>query len=134
MKYIERFAVVIGVLLLAGTLAVGYERSGAAPTPVLRPAREPSATQPSPVQTSDAGAATHTAGQPPTPRANGRHPRPEEIVRLAAADPGPGRPDRADAGAQVQRRGDPHVALADPGAGAAGTTDTAALRCSPQAP
>ena len=82
MRYLERFVVVIGVLLLTGTLAVGYERGAAAPTPMLHPAREPSATQPSPVQTWGAVGATNTAGQPLPQRASGRHPRPEELVRL----------------------------------------------------
>ena len=82
MKHIERIAVVIAVVLLGGTLVVGYERSGEVPTPVPSRAAAPPTTQPSSIQLSDADAATHTVGPPATLLANGRQPRPEDIVRL----------------------------------------------------
>ena len=132
MKHIERFAVVIALILVAGTLALGNARTSGARTSAagLRPA--PIATLPPPIQAPVAGEATHTTRQLPAPRASGRHPRPEEIVRLPRADSGPGRRDGADAGGRIQRSGDPHVALADPGPGAAGTPGSHKLGTAPK--
>ena len=78
MRYLERFVVVIGVLLLTGTLAVGYERGAGSPHADAAPSagaeRNPAVTR----QTWGAVGATNTAGRPLPQRASGRHPRPEE--------------------------------------------------------
>ena len=81
MHHLERLAVVIAIVLLGGTLVLGTARTPEAPTPRPRPVPEPHATQP-PIQPPDANAAQPRASQPPSARARGGQPRPEEIERL----------------------------------------------------
>ena len=69
-------------MLLFGTFTLGHERSGAGQTPVPLVVSAPGATVPQPVRTAGDGDETRTASRPPTPHHSGRHPRPEELVRL----------------------------------------------------
>lgn len=81
MQHIERFVVVIAILVLAATLALGNALTPAAPGTVASRRPAPIAARP-PIQAPDADTAIHTAGRPQPLRASGRHPRSEEIVRL----------------------------------------------------